>query len=54
MNCANGEDIVTLAAALAVKMADGLSSDELCTLIEFLSLLKNNLDTIKCNRRKRG
>lgn len=52
MNCSCGKDIVAAAAALAVRISEGLSEDELCTLTEFLSLLKSNLDIIRCNRKK--
>ncbi len=53
MKCSDGKDLVALAATLAVKIADCLSDDEICTLLEFLSLFRCNLDTIKCNRKKK-
>ena len=53
MKCNDGKDIVALAATLALKVAENLDDDELCTFLEFLSLFKCNLDTIKCNRKKR-
>lgn len=52
MKCIDGNDIVALAATLAVKVAEDMSEEELCTLIEFLSLFRSNLDIIKCNRRR--
>lgn len=45
-----GDDIVALAASLAVKLSEDADFEELCTMIELLGLLKHNLEVIKCRK----
>ena len=42
-----GAEIIALAGVSAVKVSECLDIDEMCTVIEFLGLLKHNLEVIK-------
>lgn len=42
-----GEELIALAGAVSIKIAEGMSFEELITLTEFLGLLRHNLDIIR-------
>lgn len=45
-----GEKLVVAAASIAVKLSEGTDYDELCALIELISLIKSNLEGIRFRR----
>ena len=50
MKDCNGEDLVALAGAASIKIADCVDIEGLGCLLEFLGLLRHNLEIIKFRR----
>jgi hypothetical protein len=45
-----GEDLVALAATLSIKVSECMDIEELCSFIEFVGLMRHNLEIIKHRR----
>ena len=45
-----GGDIIALAGALSITLSENADMDELITLIEFMGLMRHNLEVIRFRR----
>lgn len=52
MKDANGAELIALAGVVAVRLSDCLEDDEIITLLEFIGLLKHDLEIIKFRKHK--
>ena len=50
MKDCGGEDLIALAGAISIKIAECMDIEELGCFTEFLGLLRHNLDIIKIRR----
>lgn len=50
MKNSSGEELIALAGTIAIKISEDMNLEELITLLEFLGLLKHNLEVIKCRK----